>query len=68
MAGISMEVANVTSISWQDIATATKSNSVLSELVNAIENEFNGEYKLCNEFLRYKDSLYVPARKRGYAK
>ena len=46
MAGISTEVTNVTSISWQDIESATKSDPVLSELVTAIENEFIGEYKL----------------------
>ena len=59
MSAISREVTGITSISWDDIVIETEKDPTLSELITAIDEGFNGKYKFCNPYLRYKDSLYV---------
>ena len=55
---ICSNLADVTTLTWNQVVAETSNDKVLSELLTAIEEEFGGSYPLCNSFVRYKDSLY----------
>lgn len=56
-ASICRDMEDITSISWDLIAQETKKE--FEELLNAIVNNSWPNNTLCNEYTRYKDSLYI---------
>ena len=58
MAAISRETTELTSISWHTLSEETRLCPILSQLLHAIEQGFQGEYDQISTYMRYKDSLY----------
>ena len=52
-------IVDLAAVSWDQIAAETATDRVLSQLLKGINEEFHGEYPLCNQYIRYRDALYV---------
>ena len=59
VASIRSDTTNLTSISWKTLEDETKHDSVLSQLTNAIQNNFQCDVSGISSFLRYRDCLYI---------
>ena len=58
IAAMHNEVSDL-SISWDKVASETQQDPVLSELVKAINEEFQGSYQRLDQFMRYKQTLFI---------
>ena len=62
-AAFQVDTKSVFSLSWEDLAQATKKDRTLSVIVNAIEDGSTGSLPASNDqlsqILKYRDSLYV---------
>ena len=58
-ANICSNFKDVTTLTWDKIASASAGDKTTSELIKAVKEEFRGEYPLCTDYLKYKDSLYL---------
>ena len=58
MAAISRETTELTSISWHTLSEETRLCPILSQLLQAIEQNFQGRWDKLAAYMRYKDSLY----------
>ncbi len=58
-AAISNEAQDITSISWDLLASETKKDQTLSRLIMAIYSNFQGCTVGIEDYIKYKESLYV---------
>ena len=58
-ASISRDAEQVTTIPWSLLAQETLTDPVLSDLLGAIDEEFEHDYPSTSAYMRYKDSLYI---------
>ena len=58
-ASISQETEDITSVSWELLAKETMEDKVLSKLITAMNEGFQGNNDGLSDYLRYRDSLYM---------
>ena len=58
-AAISNEAQDITSISWDLLASETEKDQTLSKLIMAINSNFQGCTVGIEDYIKYKESLYV---------
>ena len=59
VAAINSEASNLTAVDWETIAEETKRDRVLTQLSQAIREDFSGKYPLISDFHKYRESLYL---------